>query len=184
MNEWDTWHVKGTTVQDWYGICVGGVLLAGLLYRLVAKAIRWGTVKTTVFFLKHIRYRRSPRILQCCDAETLAVTVLAAVYVAINALWIALGTNSAEGIGQRAGALAFFNLLPLLAGTRFGVSADMLGISLRTYQRVHRWIGRTSAAEVVVHGSILLVRHSSTMFTTPVRAATYLPFLVSPSSSL
>jgi hypothetical protein len=96
MNEWDTWHAKGTTVQDWYGICVGGVLL----YRLVAKVICWGTVKTTVFFLKHIRYCRSPRILQCCDAETLAVAMSAVVYIAINALWIALGTNSAERIRQ------------------------------------------------------------------------------------
>lgn len=61
--------------------------------------------------------------------------------------------------GNRAGSLAALHLVPLLFTNRPSFAADLLGISLQTYLRLHSSIGVMALLQALVHTVIFCSRN-------------------------
>lgn len=57
---------------------------------------------------------------------------------------------------SRAGSLTILHLVPLMAGSRLSFAADMIGLSLRTYQYLHNTLGVMLTAQLLSHIALLL----------------------------
>ncbi len=64
---------------------------------------------------------------------------------------------------MRAGTLSLINLIPLYSGLHLSFLADMLGLSVRTYTKLHGSIGVTSGALAAFHIGVALAgsKHAS-----------------------
>jgi len=70
-----------------------------------------------------------------------------------------VGVSTTAQVG-RAGALATLHLIPLLFTDRKTFVADLLGISLQAYIRLHTSVGLMALLQTLIHTSIFLSRHT------------------------
>lgn len=56
---------------------------------------------------------------------------------------------------SRAGSIALLHLIPLMAGNRLSFVADMIGLSLRTFQYLHNTMGLMVSAQLICHVVLL-----------------------------
>lgn len=67
-----------------------------------------------------------------------ATLLLQTLYWIVNVFCLSFKVDSLSHAGRRAGTLSLINLSPLLSGLHHDFLAGMLGLSLKTIQRIHR----------------------------------------------
>lgn len=72
-------------------------------------------------------------------------------YFAVNFLCFLVPWSSVQKAGRNAGVLALVNLLFLCSSPYLSLQADMVGISLRTYRRLHACVGTGTFLLCVFH---------------------------------
>jgi hypothetical protein len=72
-------------------------------------------------------------------------------YIAINMFSIGFKSPSVHAASLRAADLSLINLVPALAGPHLSFLADIFGLSLTTYRRIHRSFGIMSCFLVSLH---------------------------------
>jgi len=82
---------------------------------------------------------------------TLADVILHLIHVTANALCLGIKVHSLREAGQRAANLALVNMVLPLAGPHLSFLATSLGVSLKTYQRIHRSFGMVSLPLLIFH---------------------------------
>jgi hypothetical protein len=90
--------------------------------------------------------------------------LLQVLYLATNVLCLGFQASSIYESGSRAGTLALLNILPSFIGPNLSFSADIFGISLRTYQKLHYLTGITSVLLICFHILIAFFHHDSFSF--------------------
>ena len=111
------------------------------------------------------RYLIYPRLInrhQYLGPWSIADVLVYLFYIAINALCIGFKAPDIESVGLRAANLSLINMIPVLAGHHLGFLADILGIPLSVYQRLHRAGGVMSFLLLLCH--VLAVISTKTAF--------------------
>lgn len=133
-----------------YAIAVGGIFTSLVIIRVLKVFAPWSNAMN-VFICQHLAY---PYVLgrhSLLGPWTRAGVSLHLIYLAINLLLLFLNSISMAAAGRRAGTLSLFNMIFLLASWHLSNLADILGISLRIYRRMHRAAGWVVVALVLFH---------------------------------
>lgn len=133
-----------------------GVILAGLLGLLLLRqaiillfrAARSSRFRTIVF--QHLE-RRLLKRRRFAPGLTRLDAALQIIYWIGNGLCNTLGVHSLDDASQRAAALAWVNILPLLCGDRLDYAADILRISRNAYRKIHEAFGAMSLVQMTLH---------------------------------
>ncbi|KAJ5461026.1 uncharacterized protein N7458_002578 [Penicillium daleae] len=133
-----------------YAMIAGGILLSLVFIRLLRSLAQWKT-PVLVFIYRHIIY---PYVISRHTfwGPWSRVGVFAhLIYVTVNAVLILFRGNSLEEIGRRAGSLSLINMILLLGAGHLSYAADLLGVSLTAYRKIHRAFGWMTMVLVVLH---------------------------------
>ena len=145
-----------TTVVDWYGLSLGGLLLSRFLFHFVRKMLSKVLSVITVFVLRYLIYP-SLRKRGFWRHWSRMDFILLGLYFGVNILCLAFRTRSWEDPGTRVGNMLIMNLIPLLTGTRFSLSADLLDLMLPAQGMTHQSIEVASITQVFLHTGIVLI---------------------------
>jgi len=133
-----------------FGIAVGGVFLSLTLFML-RYHIRQFLEAFLLWANKHFVYPQLLRRHRYLGPWSRADVLLQSVYFAVIVFCLRYKVSSISKAGQRAANLSLINLVPLLSGPSFNVLADLLGISLSMFRRLHRLAGVMSFVLLVFH---------------------------------
>lgn len=146
-----------------YALCIGAVgflLIAHRLscclhiYSLPFRAVTylrfpWPSIQ--LFLFKHFAYPflyRRPRVLA---SMTRLGAILRVAYWALTATCNLYKAGTLAEVGGRSASLAVITLVPLLLTGRLSLVADLLGISLRSYVRIHGTMGIMACVQALIH---------------------------------
>ena len=120
-----------------YAIAAGGLVLGLLLARIWKQY----TLSINLFVSRYLTYPCALPRLGYVGPWTPADIIMQAVYVALNILCVTLGAASTDDIQKRAGTLTIINIMPLFFGSHIVFAADLLGLTLSDFKRIHRCAG-------------------------------------------
>jgi hypothetical protein len=78
-------------------------------------------------------------------------------YVAANSCCVGFRAASLSEAGLRAARLSLINMAPAFAGPHLSFLADVLGVSLGTFRRIHRSAGSVSVLLLAFHVAMVVV---------------------------
>ncbi|CAG8421916.1 unnamed protein product [Penicillium salamii] len=133
-----------------YAIAVGGIFTSLVIFRALKVFAPWSNT-INVFISRHLAY---PYVLgrhSLLGPWTRAGVSLHLIYLAINLLLLFFNHISMAAAGRRAGTLSLLNMIFLLASWHLSNLADIFGISLRIYRRMHRAAGWMVVALALFH---------------------------------
>ncbi len=146
-----------TDVARWYAYSlaavVGGLVVRQACLLFVAFVRAYG-----LFYLfKHVFYpalfeRRNNGF----DTVTRLHALIILTYIVANGILLGIRTHSAADLRSRASTLAMINMIPLFFGGRMNFWIDYLGIRLRTYYLMHRWVGRMVVLQGLLHTGLAI----------------------------
>ncbi|KAI1315917.1 hypothetical protein F5Y16DRAFT_420926 [Xylariaceae sp. FL0255] len=141
-----------------FGIAIFAVRILQLLQTIVSWVLeldRLPSLGTTPLcrYLRrfHIQHLTNQPVLG--SWQRLDVVCLAG-YLTINAVVVLYDTSNPAEAGVRAGTTSLINLIFLVAGPHLAFVADLLGLSLDLYKRLHRVVGLTCVLLALVHIAI------------------------------
>lgn len=137
------------SLPQWYGLGTSGLVALLLLTRATIWLIRILVSRFCFIFLKYVVYRAvSAQILRTFPWQHL---IFLSIYLGANVFCTCFRVGGQQQIASRSGVLASINLIPLLLGTRFSAAADILGLSLRDWSRIHSTVSVVSIIQSAVH---------------------------------
>jgi hypothetical protein len=162
-----------------YAVSVGGIFAFLLLtntlpYFWVVLALAH---RLTLRHLVFPQLLRRSRYLEPWSRADILVQIF---YIAANAFCLGFKAASLSEAGTRAAHLSLINIAPAFAGPHLSFLADILGVSLDTFRRIHRSAGAVSAMLVAFHVSTVVA--AQTPF--PLRGAQNMGALVVWAGSL
>ena len=163
-----------------YGLTAGGLFSVFFLYRVSSYISRWVQDRTLFYIFKYLIYpifiQRSRLIRPYSRWHALLLTIYWLGTAACNIV----GVSTVTQAGNRAGAISALHLIPLFFSNRLGFAADLLGISLQTYLRLHSSLGLMALLQGFIH-VIIFFTHNVIHLRNPLQ---FYGFLVSiPSNS-
>lgn len=79
----------------------------------------------------------------------------------MNAFYVGFKVQDIQMAGLRAANLSLINMITLFAGPYLNFLADILGVSLNTYQRVYRSVGIMSFVLLLFHVLTVIASRNS-----------------------
>jgi len=144
-----------------YAIAAGGIFLIFVLANCrphMAQLIK----HVSLFTSKHLTYPHLISRHRFLGLWTRADVLVQLIYVAANVFCLSFQAPTVSQAGLRAGTLSLINMVPLFAGFHISFLADLLGVSITTYRRIHRSLGLMSFVLVLFH--VLVAVTSGTSF--------------------
>lgn len=139
-----------------YSLAAGGIFSLLFLTHLiphVAKLFKG----VAIWISKHVIYPYAINRHRIIGPWTRALVILHLVYISLNVFCLSFQASSALEAGLRAGTLALINMVPLFAGPHLGFLADVLGLSLTSFHRIHRSAAWMSFAMALFHVFTVIV---------------------------
>ena len=124
-------------------------IIASLLLAIVKIARTYGTF----YFLKHIYYPQARLYLKGSGKTTRFDLALIVAFLVGNVVCTTIRVKDIADLLRRSGLISTITLIPLLLGGYISLIVSYCGISLRTYSRIYRWLGRV----VIIKGLIYIV---------------------------
>jgi hypothetical protein len=143
-----------------YVIVVGGIfgiLLFINCLPLIAHFVRY----TTPLVSKYLIYRNVLYRHRFVGPWSRAGVFVQLLYITGNICCLKFWNTSTSQAGLQAGTLAVINLIPAFAGPHLSTLADLLGVSLGTFRKIHRSVGLMVAALTMFHVLVMVARRSS-----------------------
>ena len=128
--------------------------LYSILYRAIQKvsaSLRHCGHSLRFLFLKNIVYLFIYRRSRIMGPMTLLEAILHIAHLALTAVYNLYNTSSMAEVAERSGNLSVINLVPLLLAGRPSLIANLLGLSLRSYVRVHGTMGAMACIQALIH---------------------------------
>jgi hypothetical protein len=149
-------------VTQWYAIALGGVVGLSIITPLLLTIFKETRTyilknfkKTRTYikfhFLKYVYYPQVYKYLRGSEEITRFNLGLIYVFLAGIVVCTTVQVKDVSTLRRRSGLMSVINLIPLLLGSRMNLVASYCGISLGTYGRAHRWLGRVAIAEGLIH---------------------------------
>ena len=148
-------------VPHFYAIAAGGVFVLLLIMKSFSTMQQF-LYALTILVAKHLTYPLLIRRRRLLGPWSGADVLLQVIYLTINILCLTFRVSSVKEVGTRAGTLALINIAPLFFGFHLSFLADILGISLSNFRRIHRMMGWMSLLLGLVHA--LMVVHGDPSF--------------------
>ena len=134
-----------------YSVAAGGIGVLFVLYNASSYISCWIQDRTLFYIFKYLVYpvfiQRSP-LFTSFSRWSVLITII---YWLGTAVCNIVGVRTIADAGNRAGVLAALHLIPLLFANRPSFAADLLGISLQTYLRLHSSFGIMALVQGLVH---------------------------------
>lgn len=146
-----------------YALAAGGSFLALLIikgYIFFAQIVQL----VLVFLSKYFTYSFVLRRHRVLGPWSRADILLQFLYIILNIFCITFRITSLKEAQDRAGTLFIINMMPLFFGLHLSFLADLLGLSLSNYRRVHRSVGIMSFALVMFYTFIAAQANFSHFF--------------------
>lgn len=134
-----------------YGIVAGGMFLALFLYRTCSQISDWVQDRTVFYVFKYLVYPLLFRRRGLFGPITRWRAILIFVYWLGTFLCNVIGVKTLPQASKRAGVLSVLHLIPLLFSGRLSFAADLLGLSLRPYIRLHGLLGLMAFCQGLTH---------------------------------
>lgn len=155
----------------WYAIALGGLLVPFFityLCVLVAVLFQAGTeacVRRYATRPQLVRFVRYGSRVARVDIIVLFLFLLA------NVIALSLYVDDLLTFVRRSGLICTINLMPLFLGGRMNVIVNSCRLSLHTFSRIHRWLGRIVILEGFIHVVAAVSHRTPTMENVADRAA-------------
>ncbi|CAK7202011.1 hypothetical protein SEUCBS139899_004729 [Sporothrix eucalyptigena] len=133
----------------WYAVVFASLLAGAVVVCFLI--FTTSRIATTFALKKHVTYANLPVVLQGSDRAAWIDYAVLFLFLLANVLVLAIRNGGAAGFVRRSASLALANLVPLFLGGRINSVADVFGLRLRTFRRLHRWLGRVAVVEGLVH---------------------------------
>ncbi|KAL1969868.1 hypothetical protein VTN77DRAFT_7377 [Rasamsonia byssochlamydoides] len=140
-----------------YAIAAGGVFSSLIVVNLLIRSPRFVNA-VSLLICKYLTYLLLLRRHRFAGPWTPAGILFRLSYITVVAFCLGFREPSISATGLRSGYLALINLIPLFSGPYLSFLADLLGISLPIYWRLHRLIRLMSYALVLVHVFIAIMK--------------------------
>jgi hypothetical protein len=150
-------NVQTMDVTVWYGAILAAGFALWVVYRLTRWLLGSAAMLLTYFLLRHLVYPNTLGSSARIGGLTRLELLLVGICLVTNALCMGLGVKSTTEAATRSGVLSVINLIPLFAGSRLGLVADLLGVSLRTQLLMHRFIGVLATVQGILHSTLVVV---------------------------
>ena len=137
-------------VTQVYAIAAGGVFVLLLIVKSIS-SIQQVLSALAILMAKHLTYPFLLRRHRLLGSWSRADVLLQFIYFTINMFCMIFRVTSVKDAGARAGNLAMINMAPLFFGFHLSFLADILGISLSNYRRIHHMMGWMSFLLGLVH---------------------------------
>jgi hypothetical protein len=149
-------EMQAMGVNFWYGAILALGFTLWISYRLVRWIAGFATLLFSYFLLKHLVYPNTLGSSVRISSLTRLEMLFLGLYVLTNALCMGLGVKSTTDAATRSGVLSVINLVPLFAGSRLGLLADLLGVSLRSQLLLHRYMGMLATVQGILHSAVAI----------------------------
>lgn len=133
-----------------YAIVAGGLILTLAVIRLVKSLSQWRS-PIRVLVTRHLIYPYVISRHTHTDPWSRAEILTIVTYVTTNLIVAFYKTSSLEQIGRCAGSLSLINMIIPLAAGNLSYAADLIGISLPFYRKIHRASGWMTMALIALH---------------------------------
>jgi hypothetical protein len=133
-----------------YAIVAGGVFLVLIIiqgFPFIQRILQ----SVAIIISKYLTYPFIVRRHRPLGPWTPADVLLQLLYISLNVFCVTFRVTSFNEVGDRAGTLSIINMVPLFFGLHLSFLADLLGLSLSSYRRIHRSAGIMSFALVALH---------------------------------
>jgi len=137
-----------------YAVAAGGALAFLVIVKLWLSITRFLRLQTYGFVLKHVVYPYLLRRHRYIGPWTRGSVLLHVFYLTAVIFCNSYRVNSLTEASTRAGNMSLINTIPLYLGFHLGFIADVLGISLRVFSRLHGSIAFISAALGLFHAVV------------------------------
>lgn len=142
-----------------YAIIVGGLLILLTLQHVASSFFIFFQPQLSAWVLRHLvwpvmlsRRRFTPRITRFDVVSQIC-------YWSITAIFNTVGLSSLFDAGLRAGLLAVFQMVSLMAGNRLSFTADMMGLSYRGLRYIHHTMGLMAVVQATGHIFLMIRVH-------------------------
>ena len=142
-----------------YGIVAGGMFAFLFLLRLYETLLRWIQNRTLFYIFKYLIYPTLYRRRRFLEPITRWQLFLTLVYWLGTATCNVVGVRSISCAWNRAGVLSVLHLIPLLFSSRLSFAADLIGLSLTNYFKLHKSLGFMAILQGLIHILIYVTHH-------------------------
>ncbi len=157
-------EIFSTNASQLYAAIAGGIFAIIILTHLASRLIQVLKEHALVFFLKHILYPFCLHRHLLLGPWSRASLIFQQLYWAVTIICLTYKASSLSDAGMRAGTLSLINLIPLYSGLHLSFLADVLGVSVRTYTKLHGSIGVMSGALAIFHVGVVLAGKENSSF--------------------
>jgi hypothetical protein len=120
-----------------YAVTAGGVFISLFLLRIRPYLVRFSNI-ISIPIAKYLTYPFIIRRYKVVGPWTCSGVLIHMLYVAMNIFCLCFQALSLVDAVKRAGTLSLVNMIVLFASGHFSFYSDILGISRRTCQQIHR----------------------------------------------
>lgn len=138
-------------VATWYAVALGGLITAFFLAYMLLSVLAIAQLFGKRIFQKYLSYRQIPRYLRGPGKTTWFHLLLLLTFLITNVIALSVGVDDVPEFARRSGLLSVVNLIPLFLGGQINAISSHCGIGLKTYTRIHRWLGRVAIVEGLIH---------------------------------
>jgi hypothetical protein len=140
-----------------YALVTGGILVVVLSIRLAAaicNVLPWNF--RTVYRIFVLRYciHRHRHVQPVTYANMLCILGVVTSLIFLNVFAI----HDLQSASRRAAIIAIVNMPFLFLASQLPFAADIVGISIDTYHRLHRWLSVIIFVEVSLHIAFIIVK--------------------------
>jgi len=145
--------------SDIYALTLAGLLVVASAFRLAAtvsqarfpQAVRWA--------LKHFVYPHFYRRTLGMDPPARYQALLQATYCAGTLACNIAGLDSVTDAGLRASRISVANLVPLAIASPLGYAADLVGLTVPAFARLHGCVAVMMAVQASFHVATVVAEH-------------------------
>lgn len=133
-----------------YAIIVGSILLVLVFIRLL-RSLTWWKGPVRVFIYRYIIYRYVVSRHSFWGPWSPIGIIEHLIYITVNSILVLFRRTSLENVARRAGSLSLINMVLVLGAGYLSYAADLLGVSLTRYRKMHRAAGWMIMGLAVLH---------------------------------
>lgn len=132
-------------IPQCYALALGILLIVASLLWVIVNTLRF---YESIHFLERVFHIQ---IHPCLGNTSWFRGAIILAFLGGNVFFMVVKVKDLPGLVRRSGLISTINLIPLSLGGHMNIIASRCGISLTTYTRTHRWLGRIAIVEGLIH---------------------------------
>ena len=143
-----------------YSLIAGNVLLSIVFYRMFHYISLWIQNQTIFYIFKYLIYPTVYRRRRFLSPITRLRFLLTLFYWIATAACNIIGVKSISEAGKRAATISIIHFVPLLLTDHSSFGANLLGLSLKNYSKLHGSLGLMAIIQSLIHVLTYITRNT------------------------